>query len=194
MENVPEYNEKYPRASIRNEGQEDKTIALLQIDDSSADEEDMQSLVNFESLIPRSNSLFMTNIFMRGICKQGSVEKTIVSSRRCLLDTGSDLNIITRDALQGLLYEVLPTSGYVHSVGGRVKVLAVVKLDWHLKSRCYPTEGHDPDPLNRFAVIDSKIPHQFDCLLGWPWLQKHIALFGWICLQQKFSGRKIWKN
>ena len=194
MENVPEYNKKYPWTPTRNEGQEDKTIALLQIDDSGVDEEDMQSLVNFESLMPQSNSLFMTNIFMRGICKQGSVEKTFVSSRRCLLDTGSDLNIITRDALQGLLYEVLPTSGYVHSVGGNVKVLAVVKLNWHLKSRCYRTEGHDPDPLNRFVVIDSNIPHQFDCLLGWPWLQKHIALFGWICLQQKFSARKIWKN
>ena len=194
MESVPGYNQICSWVSTQNSGQNDKTIAMLDIDDSGVGKQDIQSLINFESLVPRSTSIFMTNIFVKAVCEHGSAGKSIVSSRRCLLDTGSDVNIITKHALQGLLYEVLPTSGYLHSAGGSVKVIASVKLDWHLKSYCFPTEGHVSDPLNRFAVIDSKIPHQFDCLLGWPWLQKHFALFGWICLQQKVLASNIWKK
>jgi hypothetical protein len=194
MENMPENKEIYRWASLRNTGQEHNTIALLQNDDSGVDEEHMQSLINFESLVPRSTSLLVTNIFMKGVCEHGSEGKTIVSSRRCLLDTGSNVNIITKDALQGLLYEVLPTSGYGHGVGGGVKVVAAVKLNWHLKNQCFSIRGQGADPLDRFAVVDSKVPQQFDCLLGWPWLQKHIALFSWICLEQKVSASRIWKK
>lgn len=150
----------------------------------------MQDHNNIKSSIPSSINFFITDIFMEAACEHGANRKTGTSSRRCLIDTGADVNMITLNSLEGLKCTVQPLSGCVHGAGGSAEVVALAKLNWHLKSRFSHAVDGCADPLDDFVVVDPTTPYSFDCVLGRPWIQKHIFVFIWICLKQRFLTRK----
>jgi hypothetical protein len=193
MVHAPQYSEIDAWNSPRNEDHlHEKNILLENLSQIST--EDTQYFNNINSLDPPSANFFITTIFMEAACEQGSKKKTSTSSRRCLIDTGADVNMITLNSLEGLQCSVQPFSGCVHGAGGRAEVVAIAKLNWHLKSRFAPAVVGGADSLDDFVVVDPTTPYSFDCVLGRPWIQKHILFFTWLCLKQRFltnNGRKM---
>ena len=193
MDHVPEHSEMDAGISPQHAGHVNEKTTLWSEDDSQSSCRDVQYLNDIRILNPSSVHFFITDIFIEAACEYGPKKKTITSSRRCLIDTGADVNMITLNSLQGLESEVQPLSGCVHGAGGKAEVIALAKLNWHLKSRFFPAVARRPDPFDDFLVVDPTAPYNFDCVLGRPWIQKHILFFTWICLKQRFLTRNVRK-
>lgn len=168
----------------------DEGTALLQDGGTQFRIREQDFLDNIQ--LPNSPSVncFITDMFIDASCQHETGRKRrITTSRRCLIDTGSDLNIITRRALQGLQSDVRPLSGYLNGAGGRAEIIGRTDLTWHLKRGCDPVRRRRLNRSNSFVVVDPTVPYKFDCILGEPWIQENMLVFMWICLKRHLQAQ-----
>lgn len=189
----PRYSEINNWRTLQDATQVDDSTLLTEDDYYRSDSREADYLHKVMSLSPSDISLFIVDIFIETACPHGFERKLPTSPRRCLIDTGSDLNIITYRALQGVLCDVEPFSGHLYGAGGSTCVIARTNLSWHFKRGCDPLRRRRLGRLDPFVVVDPATPYNFDCVLGRPWIQEHMLLFQWICLKQNllaaYTGR-----
>lgn len=91
---------------------------------------------------------------------------------RCLLDTGSDLNLISQRILASLGLAFNPCRGPpVTGIGGiEVAPIGSVVLTWHMDGR------QNTKYSEQFWVISNNPPARFDVLLGSDWIMETGAL------------------
>jgi hypothetical protein len=91
---------------------------------------------------------------------------------RCLLDTGSDFNLVSQRTLRILgLQFTEPKGPAVTGLGGaQILPIGSISLRWHMDRR------EQVSYCENFWVISDDTPPLFDVLLGKHWIKKHKAL------------------
>lgn len=92
--------------------------------------------------------------------------------RRCLIDTGSDFNLISESTVLDLGLEVSRRRGpEVTGLGGaQIFPIGSLMLRWHMNHHSEITY-YEP-----FYVISQDTPALFDVLIGKKWIKKYKAL------------------
>jgi hypothetical protein len=91
---------------------------------------------------------------------------------RCLLDTGSDFNLISQRILRKLKLSFTPGEEHAVTGLGGVQILPIgsVLLRWHMDRHKEVTY------FETFLVISDDTPAQFDVLIGNDWIMEQEAL------------------
>ncbi|KAF7504835.1 hypothetical protein GJ744_001701 [Endocarpon pusillum] len=91
--------------------------------------------------------------------------------RRCLVDTGSDINLVSKKTLDDLQLRYDPNvEDLVYGISGHPLLpIGSIVLTWHM-------DGQAAVYSQKFSVIPDEIPVAFDVLLGKPWINKAGAL------------------
>lgn len=91
---------------------------------------------------------------------------------RCLLDTGSDFNLVSQKTLRTLQLPFTEREGPAVTGLGGAKILPIgsVLLTWHMDRRERVTY------TKNFWVISDETPALFDVLVGKHWIKEHKAL------------------
>jgi hypothetical protein len=97
--------------------------------------------------------------------------------KRVLLDTGSDLNLISAAAHADLGTKIIPEECCVHSVAGESQIVGSTHLRWNF----IPSESQKRSDAKTFSdvfhVLSKHETPSFDCILGHGWLQENRAVF-----------------
>ena len=133
-----------------------------------------------------NDNYFITDIFLNASYQHEPGVKKKTSSRRCLIDTGADMNIITKSAILGLQAHVRPSAGYLSGAGGRAEIIGRTELSWHLKRGVDPFRCRNLNRSATFVVVDPTVPYRFDCVLGRPWIQQNLHVVIWVLLKRYF--------
>jgi hypothetical protein len=97
--------------------------------------------------------------------------------KRVLLDTGSDLNLISAAAHADLRTKIIPEKCCVHSVSGESQIVGSTRLRWNFISSD-PHERSKPTGFSAvFHVLSKHETPSFDCILGHGWLKANRAVF-----------------
>lgn len=103
-------------------------------------------------------------------------EQVLTTTRRAMLDTGAQVNLISEQALVGTGYQVTPASpggtDLLQSIGRAIidiKVIGTVDLTWHVRNKPHK------EYTDIFVVIAGDAAAEFDALLGRHWLEEHKA-------------------
>lgn len=109
--------------------------------------------------------------------------------KRVLLDTGSDLNLISNTAYQDLGTQLDPISSTVQSLAGDCPIVGQTVLTWAFisVSRSLKTLQHDD-----FFVLASSERTAFDCILGHRWIVQHLNTF--LALMHSHRPDRRWKQ
>jgi hypothetical protein len=94
--------------------------------------------------------------------------------KRVLLDTGSDLNLISDTAFRDLNVHMRSGSKAVHSLAGASCIAGDTTLKWSFLDAPSFSESEYQD---NFSVLARSEAPGFDCLLGHPWIAAHFDVF-----------------
>ena len=97
--------------------------------------------------------------------------------KRVLLDTGSDLNLVSATAYADLRTRIKPHKRVIQSVAGESSVIGETKLVWTFLQ---PSGCSDEKPAifsEDFFVLSKRENPLFDCILGRHWIQEHRSVF-----------------
>ncbi len=97
--------------------------------------------------------------------------------KRVLLDTGSDLNLISAPAHADLRTDIRPQKHRVRSIGGQSAVVGETKLDWTFIRSRSAKEINNCVFSDSFFVLSKEETPLFDCILGRHWIQGHRLVF-----------------
>jgi hypothetical protein len=138
---------------------------------------------------------FIVDIFVEASKHFLQREARPTTSRRCLLDTGADLNLITADALEGLQFNVQPIPGQqLRGLAGTTDIINTISVGWNLSRDCDPLRRGRLNRSTMFEVIDPTEDCTFDCVLGRPWIEQNMLIFLWICVKSHIlpGGLRSW--
>jgi hypothetical protein len=94
--------------------------------------------------------------------------------KRVLLDTGSDLNLISDTAFRDLNLQLRLQSEAVRSLAGASSIAGETTLRWSFLDAPPFSKS---DFQDNFSVLASSEAPVFDCLLGHPWIAGHFDIF-----------------
>lgn len=97
--------------------------------------------------------------------------------KRVLLDTGSDLSLISSAAHADLRTPIQRQKCKVQSVAGQSSIIGQTQLSWTFLRSCDPDATSLADFSDVFFVLSSTESPLFDCILGRHWIQTHRAVF-----------------
>lgn len=95
--------------------------------------------------------------------------------KRILLDTGSDLNLISNTAYREVNSPIRRTQHSVRSLAGQTSIIGETALSWVFLVSKNLVEI--PPQRDNFSVLASAEPAAFDCILGHPWISSHLEVF-----------------
>lgn len=136
---------------------------------------------------------FIIDVFFEASGDSQRSQAPTTTSRRCLLDTGADLNLITADALKGLQFDLQSIHRQqLRGLAGTAEILNTIGVDWHLKRSCDLLRLGRLNRSTMFHVVDPKQKCTFDCVLGRPWIEQNKLTFLWIFVKDNFlpQGRR----
>ena len=97
--------------------------------------------------------------------------------KRILLDTGSDLNLISGPAHSDLKTHLRPQKCHVRSVAGQSSIVGETRLDWTFIRANPRNETTSNIFSDTFFVLSKKETPLFDCILGRHWIHNHRSVF-----------------
>ena len=97
--------------------------------------------------------------------------------KRVLLDTGSDLNLISSAAHSSLRTPIRRKECKVQSVAGQSSIVGQTHLSWTFLCSDDADATSLPVFSDMFSVLSSTESPLFDCILGRHWIQAHRAIF-----------------
>ncbi len=180
----PKHTQKDEWASLEDRLHVNDETPLVREGKEQVQEHDHEWPDPLEAMDFLSDNCFITDIFLETSCQHEPGVKRHTSSRRGLIDTGADMNIITRSAVRDLQSHMEASSGYLSGAGGRAEIIGRTKLSWHLKRGVDPFRCRDLNHSANFVVVDPTIPYRFDCVLGRPWIQQNLHVVIWVMLKQ----------
>lgn len=97
--------------------------------------------------------------------------------KRILLDTGSDLNLISTSAYQDVLCPIRRTQHSVRSLAGQTSIVGETTLSWVFLVSSDLDSVEIPPQAESFSVLASAESAAFDCILGHGWILSHLEIF-----------------
>lgn len=97
--------------------------------------------------------------------------------KRILLDTGSDLNLISTSAYQDVKSPIRRTQHSVRSLAGQTPIIGETTLSWSFLVTSGSNSVKIPPQTERFSVLASTESAAFDCILGHGWISGHREIF-----------------
>jgi hypothetical protein len=94
----------------------------------------------------------------------------LTEPRRCLLDTGSDVNLVSQRTLRMLSLSMTECEDSVISLGAQILLIGSTKLSWHVD--CQEQKTYHTN----FLVVADDIRPRFDFILGKDWIKENEAL------------------
>ncbi|KAI1629346.1 hypothetical protein EDD37DRAFT_604239 [Exophiala viscosa] len=130
------------------------------------------------SMGPQLNPFIVTMIIQLDIWNAlpGCRSRPATTSRRVLLDTGADFNLISHRAFSELHMKKEPIYGLVHSIGGYRKLAGTLLLHWHF-SIPGASAGRSSKHCAPFHILQSGKDPNFDCIIGRPWIEENWTEF-----------------
>jgi hypothetical protein len=127
-----------------------------------------------------AGSLQGTNPFVFDInirLQRGSNGQLQKIMKRVLIDTGSDLNLISAAAHADLETQLRPQKRIIRSVAGQSAVVGETNLSWTFLNST--NTGHSSQSVfsDDFFVLSEQESTLFDCILGRHWIQAHRSVF-----------------
>ena len=103
--------------------------------------------------------------------------KTRKVMKRVLLDTGSDLNLISAPAQSDIKTRVRPQKCHVRSVSGQSSIVGETRMEWtFIRSNVSNTSSASVFNDTFFVLSKKEVP-LFDCILGRQWIHDHRSVF-----------------
>ena len=128
-----------------------------------------------------STQLSQQNIFQHDMLfslpRRGGQKCTKTTYRRCLFDTGAEINMISSSALQGLGANTEASDRAICGIGGFVDLQELVILKWCFDSLSFETGTKSTYHEDVFYVLPKEQGSLFDCIVARPWIQQHLDLF-----------------
>lgn len=130
------------------------------------------------SIRPQLNPFVVTMIIQLDsrTALPGYRPRPTTTSRRVLLDTGADFNLISHRAFSELHTEKEPVYGLVHSIGGYRKLAGTLLLHWHFSAPGV-TPGQSSKHCAQFHILQKGKDPNFDCIIGRPWIEENWTEF-----------------
>lgn len=126
--------------------------------------------------VPASSTKHMSNPFLFdiNICVPDDTGGQRKVMKRVLVDSGSDLNLISHDALRSLESPARPLQRSVQSLAGTSAIVGEASLTWtFLLIRPRAPSTHS----DRFYVLAKSEHARFDCILSHIWIMSNIDVF-----------------
>lgn len=117
--------------------------------------------------------VFDINIRVQDV-SSGKLRKVM---KRVLLDTGSDLNLLSAPTHTDLNTRVRPQRCHVRSVGGQSAIVGETQLDWTFIRSNSAKNSDGAVFSDTFFILSRKETPLFDCILGRHWIQGHRSIF-----------------
>jgi hypothetical protein len=95
--------------------------------------------------------------------------------KRVLLDTGSDLNLISHNAYCDLGSNLQRRRCSVRSLAGKASIIGKTQLIWNFLLTPPQTRSRQHD--DEFFVLARTEAAAFDCILGHTWIWNHLDCF-----------------
>lgn len=97
--------------------------------------------------------------------------------KRILLDTGSDLNLISTSAYEDVNSPIRRTQHSVRSLAGQTSIVGETTLSWVFLVSSDSDPMEIPPQAESFSVLASGEAAAFDCILGHAWILSHRDIF-----------------
>lgn len=119
---------------------------------------------------------FQDDMFIQVPCG-GEPKEMTTTYRRCLFDTGAELNMISYSAWCGLDIDIESGDREVTGIGGFVNLPGFVILNWNFGVDRQKSRNKLQSFQSPFYVLPQEHGGCFDCIIGRPWIQENIHFF-----------------
>ncbi|KPI40577.1 uncharacterized protein AB675_7621 [Cyphellophora attinorum] len=118
-----------------------------------------------------THNRFVFDVIARSVDINGKEKKVL---KRALLDTGSDLNLISASAFDGLMMNFSPFRKDIHTLAGRTAIAGHTRIAWSTIGSSPPNSSAKLH-WDRFYVLASTENAAFDMILGHEWIFNNFA-------------------
>ena len=132
-------------------------------------------LIKSTSDVGSAPNIFLDAMLIHVPCKDKAAAPSTMC-RRCLFDTGADLNVMSYSAWKDLRLPVEAGGCLLEGIGGSVNVPGFVRLKWSFQ---FETTKQQERRIysDIFYVLPTEHEGHFDCVIGWQFIQQHPKLF-----------------
>ena len=116
-------------------------------------------------------------VFDINICVPEASGKIRKVMKRVLLDTGSDLNLISAPAHSDLKTRIRPQKCHIRSVSGQSSIVGETRMEWTFIRSNVSNSSSATVFNDTFFVLSKKELPLFDCILGRHWIHDHRSVF-----------------